>query len=106
MAQGDPGPGGVTELPIGGEPADVTATVGLYLDWLRTTMVPALLATVTPGAVIDEATAQSLTAMQHVTRVHLGEGGHFVPDQHGTALGHAIRGWLNGTPAVSQTGAQ
>jgi hypothetical protein len=31
----------------------------------------------------------------HVTRVHLGNGGHFVPDQHGTALGHAIRGWLS-----------
>ena len=85
----------VAELPIEGEPADVTATVGQYLNWLRTTPVPVLLATVTPGAIIDEATAQSLTALPHVTRVHLGDGGHFVPDQHGTALGHAIRGWLS-----------
>jgi len=46
------------------------------------------------SAIIDEATARNLTALPHVTRVHLGNGGHFVPDQYGTALGHAIRGWL------------
>jgi haloalkane dehalogenase len=86
----------VAELPIEGEPADVTATVGQYLHWLRTAPVPVLLATVTPGAIIDETTARGLTALPHVTRVHLGDGGHFVPDQHGTALGHAIRGWLSG----------
>lgn len=58
--------------------------------------MPVLLATVTPGAIIDETTAQSLAALPHVTRVHLGDGGHFVPDRHGRALGHAIGGWLNG----------
>jgi hypothetical protein len=62
--------------------------------------VPVLLATVTPGAIIDEATARSMTALPHVTRVHLGNGGHFVPDQHGTALGYAIRSWLRAPPTA------
>jgi hypothetical protein len=85
----------VTELPIEGEPADVNTTVEQYLHWLRTTPVPTLLATVTPGAIVDDDTARNLTALPHVTRAHLGEGGHFVPDQHGAALGHAIRDWLD-----------
>jgi haloalkane dehalogenase len=86
----------VTELPIeGDEPADVNTTVEQYLHWLRTTPVPTLLATVTPGAIVDADTARNLTALPHVTRAHLGEGGHFVPDQHGTVPGHAIRDWLN-----------
>jgi haloalkane dehalogenase len=91
----------VTELPIEGEPADVNTTVEQYLLWLRTTPVPTLLATVTPGAIVDDDTARSLTALSHVTRAHLGEGGHFVPDQHDTALGRAIRDWLDDQPAVS-----
>lgn len=91
----------VTELPIEGEPADVNTTVEQYLLWLRTTPVPTLLATVTPGAIVDDDTARSLTALPHVTRAHLGEGGHFVPDQQGTALGRAIRDWLDDQPAVS-----
>jgi haloalkane dehalogenase len=90
----------VTELPIEGEPADVNSTVEQYLRWLRTTPVPTLLATVTPGAIVDDDTARSLTSLSHVTRVHLGEGGHFVPDQHGTALARAIRDWLQ-RPAAS-----
>jgi haloalkane dehalogenase len=85
----------VMELPIEGEPADVHATVENYLRWLRATPVPTLLATVTPGAIVDDATARSLTALPHVTRTHLGPGGHFVPDQHGPALGRAILDWLD-----------
>jgi hypothetical protein len=73
----------------------VNTTVEQYLHWLRTTPVPTLLATVTPGAIVDDDTARNLTALPHVTRAHLGEGGHFVPDQHGAALGHAIRDWLD-----------
>jgi haloalkane dehalogenase len=91
----------VTELPIAGEPADVNTTVEQYLRWLRATPVPTLLATVTPGAIVDDDTARSLTSLPHVTRAHLGQGGHFVPDQHGTALGRAIRDWLDDQPAVS-----
>jgi haloalkane dehalogenase len=93
----------VTELPIEGEPADVNTTVEQYLQWLRKTPVPTLLATVTPGAIVDDDTALSLAALPHVTRTHLGEGGHFVPDQRGTALGHAIRDWLRGQAAVSSS---
>jgi haloalkane dehalogenase len=85
----------VAELPIEGEPADVHSIVEQYMRWLRTTRLPVLLVTVTPGAIVDEPTARSLDGLAHVTRVHLGEGGHFVPDHHGAALGHAIRGWLS-----------
>jgi haloalkane dehalogenase len=48
----------VREIPIEGEPADVHTTVEQYLRWLRSTSVPTLLATVTPGAIVDETTAR------------------------------------------------
>lgn len=84
----------VNELPIEGRPADVTDTVDAYLAWLRSTDTPTLLATVSPGAIVDEKTAGALAALPHVTRVELGAGGHFVPDELGAPLAAAVLQWL------------
>lgn len=92
----------VNELPIGGDPRDVVDVVDRYMDWLRTSDKPTLLVTVTPGAIVDEPTAQSLERIPTLTRVHLGPGGHFIPDHHGVSLANTIDRWLR----MSQTSGE
>jgi len=93
------------EIPVDGEPADVTRRVEAYDAWLASSAgVPKLLLTFDPGAIM---TPPVITWCQdHIAALevgHIGPGLHFVQEDNGPSIGIAIAAWqrrsgLVGTP--------
>jgi haloalkane dehalogenase len=82
------------EIPIDGEPADVTAIAAAYADWLATSSVPKLFLKAEPGALLSAGanldTARSWAAQTEVTVT----GVHFVQEDSPDEIGRAIAGWM------------
>ena len=89
----------VTQIPIGGEPADVHDVVTGNLAWLETTRVPRLLLYGDPGAIIDRDYVAAITARCPglVTRP-VGPGLHFLPEDQPAAIAEHLRAWAVGEP--------
>ena len=80
------------QLPIGGEPSDVTQIVRDYQQWLKTSEVPKLFIEADPGffsAGIAAATAR--WPNQDTVKVR---GHHFLQEDSGPEIGKAIAAWL------------
>ena len=85
------------EIPIEGEPADVVTMVMAYREWLQRTALPKLLFYATPGAIIDaEQVAWCETNLKNLTTVDLGEGIHFVQEDHPHLIGAKLAEWYQG----------
>ena len=84
------------EIPIEGEPADVTAIVAASADWLSTSSVPKLFFRAEPGAILtndeDLAFIRGLPALTEVTVA----GRHYVQEDSPDEIGRAIAGWMGG----------
>src|SRR5499426_3990356 len=82
------------EIPIEGEPADVTATAAAYGDWLATTDVPKLFVKAEPGLLVAGGAnldfARRLPAQTEVTVA----GVHFLQEDSPDEIGRAIAGWM------------
>jgi haloalkane dehalogenase len=82
------------EIPIEGEPADVTAIAAAYADWLETSDVPKLFVKAEPGllgaggANLDF--ARRLPAQTEVTVAGL----HFLQEDSPHEIGQAIADWM------------
>ena len=84
----------VREIPIEGQPADVTAIAAAYGDWLATSDVPKLFVKAEPGALLSGGvnldTARAWPAQTEVTVA----GVHFVQEDSPDEIGRAIAGWM------------
>ena len=82
------------ELPIGGEPADVTEIVGAYNAWLQETDVPKLLLHAEPGAItrapLVEWCKENLPELEVV---HVGAGIHYLQEDNPDGIGKAVADW-------------
>ena len=82
------------EIPIEGEPADVTAIVAAYADWLATSGVPKLFMKAEPGALLAGGAnldfVRGWPAQAEVTVA----GIHFVQEDSPDEIGRAIAGWM------------
>lgn len=82
------------ELPIGGEPADVTEIVGAYNAWLQETDVPKLLLHAEPGAItrapLVEWCKENLSELEVV---HVGAGIHYLQEDNPDGIGKAVADW-------------
>jgi haloalkane dehalogenase len=82
------------EIPIEGDPADVTAIATAYADWLKTSDVPKLFIKAEPGALLGGGanldTARSWRTQTEVTV----KGVHFVQEDSPDEIGRAIAGWM------------
>src|SRR5207245_801293 len=82
------------EIPIEGDPADVTAAVDAYADWLKNSSVPKLFLKAEPGGILAEGKvlefARSLPAQTEVTV----KGVHFVQEDSPDEIGSAIAAWM------------
>lgn len=82
------------QIPIDGDPPDVTAIVDAYAEWLKTSDVPKLFLKAEPGGilaggkVLDD--ARSLPAQTEVTI----KGIHFVQEDSPDEIGQAVAGWI------------
>jgi haloalkane dehalogenase len=82
------------EIPIEGDPADVSAIVAAYADWLAASDVPKLFLKAEPGALLAAGanldTARAWPAQTEVTVA----GIHFVQEDSPGEIGRAIAGWM------------
>ncbi len=84
------------EIPIGGEPADVTAIAQSYADWLVTADVPKLFINADPGAILTGAQREFCRSWPNQTEITVA-GNHFVQEDSAHEIGHAIAEWLRTT---------
>ena len=82
------------QIPIEGEPADVTEIVAASADWLSTSLVPKLFFRAEPGAILandeDLAFIRSLPVLTEVAVA----GRHYVQEDSPDAIGRAVAGWM------------
>ena len=82
------------QIPIDGEPADVTAIVAAYADWLAASDVPKLFVKGKPGALLSGGanldTARGWPAQTEVTVA----GVHFLQEDSPDEIGRAIASWM------------
>ena len=82
------------EIPIAGEPADVTAAVNDYNAKLRRSDLPKLLLYATPGAVITAPLVDWCRKnLKRLTVVNVGDGIHYLQEDHPHEIGTAIGDW-------------
>jgi len=82
------------QIPIDGEPADVSAIAAAYADWLATSDVPKLFVKAEPGLLVAGGAnlkfARGLPTQTEVTVAGL----HFVQEDSPDEIGGAIAGWM------------
>ena len=81
------------EIPIEGQPADVTEVVQAYSDWLKTSNVPKLLLYAQPGAIMRSLVDWCRENFKSLKAVDIGPGVHFVQEDRPHEIGEAIAEW-------------
>ncbi len=81
------------QIPIEGEPADVTDIVDTYAEWLEKSQIPKLFINAEPGALLTGAQREFCRRWpnQHEVTVR---GSHFIQEDSPTEIGTAINAWL------------
>lgn len=84
------------QIPIAGGPADVTARVQAYADWLNTTPLPKLFVDADPAAILIGAQRAFCRGWPNQTEVSV-RGIHFIQEDSGAEIGQAIANWITET---------
>jgi len=83
------------ELPIAGEPADVTAMIERAHAALASSTYPKLLFAADPGALVSPAQAEDLAGRLHDCRlVRLGSGLHYLQEDHPETIGRSVAAFI------------
>ena len=85
------------EIPIDGEPADVTALVGAYAEWMAQNDLPKLFVNAEPGAILTGAPREFCRRWPNQTEVTV-TGSHFIQEDSGPEIGRAIAEWAAKLP--------
>jgi haloalkane dehalogenase len=81
------------QIPIDGEPADVTAIVADYAGWLAASPVPKLLIVAEPGAILRGPQLEYCRAWPNQQQVTV-PGNHFLQEDSPDEIGQAIAHWF------------
>ncbi len=81
------------QIPLDGEPADVTEIVAAYADWLATSDVPKLLIVADPGAILTGAQLEFCRRWPNQREVTVA-GNHFLQEDSPDEIGTAIATWI------------
>ena len=85
------------EIPIDGTPADVHEVVTSYRAWLEETELPKLFFHAQPGGIITEDMVPTLQeSFKNMRSVDIGEGVHYVQEDHPHLIGETIADWYQG----------
>lgn len=83
------------EIPIEGKPANTTKIGQSYGKWLMQTNLPKLHVYATPGRINPPRLVSSLTKLfKNYETAFVGQGLHFIQEDHPEAIGRAIADWL------------
>ncbi len=82
------------QIPIDGEPADVTKIMADYAEWLPDSDVPKLFIDASPGAILsDGASRDFCRTWRNQTEVQVA-GVHFIQEDSPDEIGKALADWL------------
>lgn len=82
------------QIPIDGEPADVTAIVDEFAAWIATSEIPKLFINAEPGAILSEGPSRDFCrTWTNQTEVTV-KGSHFIQEDSPDEIGQAIADWL------------
>jgi haloalkane dehalogenase len=81
------------QIPIEGEPADVTEIVQAYADWLSVAELSKLFINADPGAILTGPQRELVRTWPNLTEVTVA-GNHFVQEDSPHEIGEAIAAWL------------
>ena len=81
------------QIPIEGEPADVTEIVAAYGDWLSTSDVPKLFVNADPGAILTGPQRDFARSWPNLTEVTVA-GNHFIQEDSPDEIGQALSDFL------------
>jgi haloalkane dehalogenase len=83
------------EIPIDGKPADVHRIVTNYNKWLQKTELPKILFYANPGGLINASVVEwSKANLKNLETVDLGQGIHYLQEDHPQAIGKALAKWI------------
>jgi haloalkane dehalogenase len=94
------------QIPIAGEPADVTAIATEYANWLGKSDVPKLFLKVEPGAILTNETLVSLVRSWPALTEKTVAGIHFVQEDSPDEIGRAVAAWMKAVDAARRPTAQ
>jgi haloalkane dehalogenase len=81
------------QIPIEGEPADVTAIVQAYAEWLAKSPVPKLFVNADPGAILIGAQREFCRTWPNQREVTV-RGSHFIQEDSPDEIGTAVADWM------------
>jgi len=94
------------ELPIDGEPADVTAMSRHDHEALQRSTYPKLLFYGEPGALVSPEFAVAFAdGLQNCRAINLGPGLHYLQEDHADAIGAALASWIGEIASTSRQAA-
>jgi len=83
------------EVPIAGEPENVTRTLTKVRQFMTRTRLPMLLLYASPGAIVTEKEVKWYTQnIKNIETHFVGQGFHFIQEDQPKAIGHALADWL------------
>jgi haloalkane dehalogenase len=83
------------QIPIEGEPVDVTAIATEYADWLKKSNVPKLFLKVEPGAILANDRLVKLVRGWPALTEKTVVGIHFVQEDSPDEIGQAVGDWMS-----------
>lgn len=81
------------QIPVGGDPEDVSAIVCAYADWLVVSDLPKLFINAEPGAILIGAPRAFCRTWPHLSEVTVA-GSHFIQEDSGAEIGRAVAEWI------------
>jgi haloalkane dehalogenase len=81
------------EIPIEGEPADVTKIVADYADWLASSQVPKLFFNADPGAILRGKARDFCRTWPNQEEISV-QGIHFIQEDSHDEIGQGVADWL------------
>jgi haloalkane dehalogenase len=82
------------EIPVEGEPADVTEIVRSYAGWLGASPVPKLFVNAEPGAILTGDQRELCRTWPNQSEVTV-RGSHFIQEDSPDEIGRAIAAWMS-----------
>lgn len=86
------------QIPLDGEPADVTAIVADYAAWMAENDLPKLFVDADPGAILIGAQREFCLAWKNQTTVTV-KGSHFIQEDSPAEIAAALHNWAKGVRA-------
>lgn len=80
------------QIPIEGEPADVTDIVSRYAEWLATSPIPKLFINAEPGAILTGSQRAFCRTWPNQTEITV-PGSHFIQEDSPDQIGEALAAW-------------